>query len=463
MQYMRNVTLKPVHDPAVLQQPMTLLTADVAPKGVVTGSGSTILVNHTGDNELVTFRFKLKDVKMLAAEAPFDAGGRHYNAGTFIIPNAPRADVEKVVADLGLSGQAVDAQPAVATHALSIPRIGYLHSWLRTQDEGWWRAALDHYGVPYTYLADIKARQGDLRKQFDVIIYPTVGSSARDQVVGVPKNGDTPIPYKKTELTPNLGALDSADDIRGGLGVDGLAELKKFVEAGGTLIGDGSTVEMLADYGIASGVNVSEPSQLYTKGAIMRGVFTDQASPIAYGYVAKELPVYFSEAPVMQVGGPAGGFAAFLGFGNGPEGASGSLPQNVTPNAVPARVSPWEADQPAGPGARADAGLGEPVLPASRMSGAQPTQRPRTVMQFPDQADRILLSGMLSGGDALTHKALIVDVPDGKGHMVLFALRPYWRWQTQGSYFLGFNAILNWDHLDAGTPPPPAAPAAKGN
>jgi hypothetical protein len=72
---------------------------------------------------------------------------------------------------------------------------------------------------------------------------------------------------------------------------------------------------------------------------------------------------------------------------------------------------------------------------------------------------------MLSGGQALTKKALLVDVPDRKGHMVLYGLRPFWRWQTQGSYFLGFNAILNWDHLDAGTPPPkapakePAAPA----
>jgi hypothetical protein len=29
-------------------------------------------------------------------------------------------------------------------------------------------------------------------------------------------------------------------------------------------------------------------------------------------------------------------------------------------------------------------------------------------------------------------------------------LRPFWRWQTQGTYALGFNTILNWDHLDAG-------------
>lgn len=36
----------------------------------------------------------------------------------------------------------------------------------------------------------------------------------------------------------------------------------------------------------------------------------------------------------------------------------------------------------------------------------------------------------------------------------MFALRPFWRWQTQGTYFLGFNAILNWNDLDAGKPEP---------
>ncbi len=460
MPYMRNVTMKTVHDAAILSQKMTLLTADVAPKGAIAGAGKTILVNHTGDNELVTFRFKLKDVKMQAAEEAFDAGGKHYAAGTFIIPDAPRAVVEKAVADLGLTAEAVDAAPSVKSHPLTIPRIGYLHSWLRTQDEGWWRAALDHYGVPYTYIADTKARAGDLRKKFDVILYPTVGSSARDQVVGVAMNGDVPIPYKKSELTPNLGALDSADDIRGGLGVDGLAELKKFVEAGGTLIGDGSTVEMLANYGVASGVSVTAPGELYTKGAIMRGVFADQKSPITYGYAGKELPIYFSDAPVITVA--SGGGQGFGGGGQGGGGAGGRLAQNVTPNAVPIHISPWPAPDPAAKPAPAAAEPVETAPPASRQGGAEPTQRPRTVMSFPAQANDILLSGLLEGGQSLTRKALIVDVPDGKGHMVLFGLRPFWRWQTQGSYFLGFNAILNWDHLDAGSPPKPEAKKEDG-
>jgi hypothetical protein len=74
----------------------------------------------------------------------------------------------------------------------------------------------------------------------------------------------------------------------------------------------------------------------------------------------------------------------------------------------------------------------------------------RVVMEFPSDPKNILLSGELVGGQYLTHQALVVDAPVGQGHVVMFALRPFWRWQTQGTFFLGFNTILNWNHLDAG-------------
>jgi hypothetical protein len=66
----------------------------------------------------------------------------------------------------------------------------------------------------------------------------------------------------------------------------------------------------------------------------------------------------------------------------------------------------------------------------------------------------MLLSGTLVGGQALANRAQLVDVPLGQGHVVSFAIRPFWRWQTQGTYFLAFNAILNWNDLDAGKAPP---------
>src|SRR5262249_10174338 len=74
-QYMRDLKILPVSEMGILDQQMTLLTADAKAPGGVEGSGSVLVVDHTGDNTIVSFRFKNKDVKMLAAEDDFEAAG----------------------------------------------------------------------------------------------------------------------------------------------------------------------------------------------------------------------------------------------------------------------------------------------------------------------------------------------------------------------------------------------------
>ena len=83
--------------------------------------------------------------------------------------------------------------------------------------------------------------------------------------------------------------------------------------------------------------------------------------------------------------------------------------------------------------------------------------RPRVVLSFPTNPNDMLLSGSLTNGQYLSNRAGVVDVPLGKGHVVMFAIRPFWRWQTQGTFSLGFNAIMNWNDLDAGKAAAPAA------
>jgi hypothetical protein len=347
-----------------------------------------------------------------------------------------------------------------------------VHAWQRTQDEGWVRAALDTYGVPYTYFSDQKLREGNLRAKYDVIIYPHVGGSATSQVNGIAKNGTTPLPYKKTAATPNLGALDQSDDIRGGMGMDGLLELAKFVQAGGTLITEGGTSTIFPEYGITTGVTVEEPRALFVRGSILRGIISDAKSPIAYGFDGTQLPVYFSQAPVLAVStGGGGGFGGF-GGGGGEGGINGGLGQNTTPMATPLKLSPYEQDSSATTGGARAGASGDSARfqnLAGNRGGAgsgntDPAARPRVIMTFPQSPNDMLLSGTLAGGQALSGRAQIVDTKLGNGHVVMFAIRPFWRWQTQGTFFLGFNTILNWNDLDAGkVEAPRQQPATSGN
>ena len=464
MPLMRNVIVKQVKDKAILSAAMTATAKDIVEPGILSGTGNVLVVENNTDNVLTTFRFKNPAVKMEAAEDSFDVDGHHLHAGAFVLRDGASDAIKASIQDLGLVAYATSAV-TVKTHPLTVPRIGYVHSWQRTQDEGWVRAAFDHYGVPYTYFADQKLRDGNLRAKYDVIVFPSIGGSSVSQVNGIPKTGPDPIPYHRTTLTPNLGVEDSSDDIRGGMGIEGLAELVKFVQAGGTLITEGSTTTILPDYGITTQITVEHPGTLYAKGALMRGMIADKKSPIVYGYGGDQMPVYFSQEPVLNARG-AGGF----GRGGPPVPGVG---QDVTPNATPIHLSPYDGDdstaEPKGlPTQERDGAAARQALGAGAGAGGgifggggeNAGPAPRVIMAFPTRQEDMLLSGELAGGQSLSGRALALDQPLGQGHVVMFALRPFWRWQTQGTYALGFNTILNWDHLDAGKQDAPAGAGA---
>lgn len=451
-QFMRNVAIFPISDKSILSQPMNMVSGKVVAAGGVEGSGPVLILEHTSDNNLMKFRTAFATTKMFAAEAQFQAGGRTFNPGAFIIPSGDRAKIDASLKELGLSAVAVATAPTVKQHEIDLPRIGYVHSWSRTQDEGWVRAALDYYNVKYDYFGDLKLREGNLRAKYDVIIFPHVGGTAQSMVNGMAKIGDTPLPYKKTDKTPNLGYPDSSDDIRGGMGFEGLMELYKFVEAGGTLITEGATSTIFPEYKLTNGVTIENPTNLFARGSIMRGVVSDRTSPLVYGFDS-QVPVYFNQSPVMNAGG-GGGFGGFGGFGGG----GAAVGQNTTPNAnSPVELSTWNFNKPDSTGGAAQRGPGGMGgmggFGGGRGGfggGAQSSDRPRVVMQFPNNTADMLLSGTLAGGEALAGRAQLVDAPVGAGHVVMFAIRPFWRWQTQGTYFLGFNAILHWNDLGAG-------------
>jgi hypothetical protein len=72
------------------------------------------------------------------------------------------------------------------------------------------------------------------------------------------------------------------------------------------------------------------------------------------------------------------------------------------------------------------------------------------LLSYPTDVNDLLLSGELVGGENLAGHPILIDQQIGKGHVLLFGVRPFWRYETSGNYFLVFNAMLNWDNLGAG-------------
>ena len=437
-----NVEVVRVTDVKVLGAAMERVSGEVRSTGAVNGNGSIYVINHNADNSLATLRYRLQDVAMDAAEEPFEAGGHKFSRGSFIIRKAPLDQLNRIVQELGIQVQALDAAPIVKTHPLRTARIALMHTWLSTQDEGWWRLALDQLQVPYAYIStqDV-SHDADLNAKYDVIIFAPVGRDARSIILGMPMWGN-PLPWKSTSLTPNLGKIDSTDDMRPGLGWSGIQNLQRFVQSGGLFITVDDTTDLAVSNGFAPGVTIARPQRLRAVGDILRMKTVDAASPISYGY-GDSLAMYCANGPIFNLSNLAGGRggrprkeqrATGRGSPDDPDTPQG---RSIVEAPEPPKAETWEA---------------MPLTDEQRRNGVYvipPDQRPRVVLRYADSRD-LFVSGLLDGGDEIAQHPAVIDSPLGKGHVVLFSTNPMWRGQTKGSYFLVLNAILNFDNLNAG-------------
>ena len=347
-----NVRVVRVTDVRVLDATMELVKGDLTAPGGVTGTGSLFAVNHNADPSLATLRYRLKEAQFDVAEEPFESAGQKFNRGSFIIRNVSAAELGKAATELGLNAVALPAPPAVATHPARAARIALMHTWINTQDEGWWRLALDTMSVPFTYISTQDVTDdAALRSKYDVILFPPIGRAAGQTIItGMPMYGNA-IPWKTTDLTPNLGSIDSTDDIRPGMGWSGMANLQKFVRDGGVLIAVDDTANFAVTYGFTSGVSITPAQRLKITGAVLRSKRVDETSPIAYGY-DDNLSIYSSDGPIFGVSNMVGGRSG-RGGGAEPRRATGrgtpddpDQPQG-RPAADPVpddpRVDPWQA------------------------------------------------------------------------------------------------------------------------
>lgn len=406
MSFLYQVASHKVADSDILNQKMNLLTENIRPESKIEKkSRDWLLVNNSTDDEVASFRLQLANIPMQSSNEAFKAEGMDFAAGSFIIDTKnlsgdQKERVENKAKELGINLYGTNKKPDADMHELTVPKIALVHTWIPTpQNAGWWHAAFDKLGIPYSYISiqKLKTMSPD---DYDVIILPSFRGGATTLIQGSSMAGP-PIPWKTTDLTPNIGKIDETDDMREGMGSEGVANLHAFVNRGGVLITDASSSNIPIELGMTRNVRVTQTRNLVTRGSIFNAEVADKGSPITYGY-ADTLAVYFDQSPVFQATEAGGG--NFFGYRN---------PEWLT-------QEQWNTDY------------------------------PRVVMRFAKNQKDLLLSGMLKGGQELAGKPAVIDMPMGDGNIVMFANHPFWRWQTHGSHSLVFNTILHWDNLNLG-------------
>jgi hypothetical protein len=170
------------------------------------------------------------------------------------------------------------------------------------------------------------------------------------------------------------------DEYTGGVGKDGVENLRKFVEDGGTLV----FLNRASDFAIEQfnlpvrDVTKGLPRKdFYIPGSILRTTL-DTTHPIANG-MPKESIAWFENSPAFEI-------------------------------------------------------KTDPLALSNNF---------RIIASYPKNASDILLSGWALGAEKIAGKAALVEFTIGKGKIVLFGFRPQYRGQSLATFPLLFNALSN--------------------
>ncbi len=397
MGMMSHADVSEISDKAVLDLAVTPVT-EVKLAGTATGDGALFAVAHYGSNNMITLRYRLKDLKVQAAEKEFKHGDVTFPAGSFIV-SGDAAKVRPAVEALGLTAIGLAAAPQVPLHDLDLPRVAVFSTWGSTQDVGWVRFAFDKFELPYDLIYKDRVREGNLKNAYDVIVIPHQAGSGKRMVFDIDSRG-TPIAYKKSGQFKYLGMYGESDDITGGMGLEGVAEIDKFAKAGGVLVTLGAASFFPAEFGLAPKVDAARTTAaFYSPGAIIDAEILQPDNPIFYGYDKKTIPVRYGGGPLLSV--QTGGNP----FADGPP--------------------------PPGP----------PPVPQG------------VLMRYPG-GDEHVLSGLMRGANEIRNRAAIVDQPSGKGRIIMFSGNPMYRWQNFGEFNMLFNTVLNFNDIKTEAPKP---------
>ena len=296
------------------------------------GSGGYLIADKTNSSLYAVFALLAKGVQV------YRLTGTGSEPGTIYIPQQDGIDakLEAIAEKFPIDIQAAATAPTGSALLVHPPRIGLYQSWVPSMDEGWTRWIFDQNGIPYTRLVDEDIRKGDLNQRFDVVLIPDNSASAitsgRRGLGDESAANSTPTAAadagvarrraSATTAAAGAAAVPARDEavrgpqtppeFKGGLRDTGLASLKAFTEAGGTIITLNKASDVYTGKGsgrVENALDGVDRKGFYIPGSILQ-VAVDTTNPIAFGSTPT-VPIFYENGPTFKVNGEAHSVAFF--------------------------------------------------------------------------------------------------------------------------------------------------------
>jgi hypothetical protein len=292
-------------------------------KAVVAGY---VLDRRVNDSFRAVNRLLKARQDVLWLQEGFRADGKDWPAGTFFVPGTAEAGavLRQAVKELGLNVRSVGASPDVETIKIKPVRIGLWDQYGGSMASGWTRWLLEQFEFPYELVFAPALDAGGLDAKFDVVILPG-GSVPRPAAPGAPETGfrgyQPATPANIPDMYKNrIGRVTAEKTV---------PELRKFVEAGGTVLALDSAAVLAYHFGLPVTNALVEKAQdgketplrsekFYVPGSILRAR-VDNTHPLAHG-MPDTVDVFFDNTPSFALRPEAGlqGVRPVAWFDDGP-------------------------------------------------------------------------------------------------------------------------------------------------
>ena len=209
--------------------------------------------------------------------------------GDFLVDSGDAA-VSEVAREAGVRFEGIERAPTTGTHEVKRGRTGMYQRYRGgNMDEGWTRFVLEQFRFPYQSVMDAEIRQGNLRAKYDVILLPHDSAA---MIEG--KEEELRQPGQPEDLYP--------PEYRSGIGDEGVAALKDFVEKGGSLVTFGEAADFAIenfDLKVRNVLGKLDTKEFFCPGSTLRTRFEND-HPLAYGMPPSGL-VLFWESPAFEI------------------------------------------------------------------------------------------------------------------------------------------------------------------